>query len=252
MLPLILDEANKAGIEFNMYSTGKKEVRTKCPFCKADANRSEKFYLSLNATKNAFKCWFCQEGGGVIKFIALLQGTSEDEVKKQIFKGQERPKPKAHPAERLKKEQLQEIGLTPPKYQKDYLSYRRELDHTYKRWQEHQHQEKRDAYSLFYGLETKQAKIDMVREYAKRASLNSEEVMAEFVEAMFAHQKPSWAVDGEGLAYFFNHIDPQEFLEMAIGYLQEISNHYKEIEQEKKLMENYYKKLLERQYKKIS
>lgn len=109
LLPNVLDVAKQYNLEINPKTLNKKEVRCKCPFCKEDANRRNKYYLSLNPNKNVFKCWYCKESGGVLRFISLLTGRSENELIEKIRKKHGNTTPK-HPAERLTKHQLSLIG----------------------------------------------------------------------------------------------------------------------------------------------
>lgn len=109
LLPNIIDVAVRNNLEINKKTFKKKEVRCKCPFCKEDANKKNKFYLSLNASKNVFKCWYCKENGGVLRFISLLEGKSEQELIDELRAKNGNMK-KKHPAERLTKHQLALIG----------------------------------------------------------------------------------------------------------------------------------------------
>lgn len=104
-LPSILDVARAYEVEINPATLARSEVRAKCPFCREDANRPQKHYLSINPDKNVFKCWFCGEAGGVIRFEALLSGQIESQVAERY--GLVRRK---HPAERLTARQLRLIG----------------------------------------------------------------------------------------------------------------------------------------------
>lgn len=104
-LPSILDVAGAYGVEVNPATIARPEVRAKCPFCQADANQPRKYYLSINPDKNVFRCWFCGEAGGVIRFEALLSGQIESEVAERY--GLLRRK---HPAERLTARQLRLVG----------------------------------------------------------------------------------------------------------------------------------------------
>lgn len=82
MLPNILDVAAEHGLTFQPRSYGKKQTLAKCPFCLEDdqPRKRKKYYLSLNTHEQVFKCWYCGESGGVFRFMALLEGVSENEV----------------------------------------------------------------------------------------------------------------------------------------------------------------------------
>lgn len=56
-----------------------------------------------------FKCWYCKESGGVLRFIALLEGKSEQELIEELRQSHGWTREK-HPAERLTKRQLSMIG----------------------------------------------------------------------------------------------------------------------------------------------
>ena len=105
-LPSILDVARRYGVEINESTLDRAEVRAKCPFCRADANRPRKYYLSLNPAKNVFRCWFCGEAGGVVRFEALLSGRTEAAVMEAYGLGRK----DRHPAERLTARQLRIAG----------------------------------------------------------------------------------------------------------------------------------------------
>ena len=87
MLPPIIEVAIEHELQTNerCSSRSSKEVRFKCPFCEADANKEGKFYLSLNVADNLFKCWACGESGGVLKFIAILENISIEDVKRKLW-----------------------------------------------------------------------------------------------------------------------------------------------------------------------
>lgn len=150
MLPEILPVAEKYGLLIYERSRGKREVRAKCPFCKEDSKsgKERKFYLSLNTKDQVFKCWYCGESGGVFRFIALLEGTSESEVIERYRKGKRQQK--LHPAEKLTSRQLQMIGFQKPIWNKlkrrDYRYYERTCHYV---WSEWRHFIQTEKYFLF-------------------------------------------------------------------------------------------------------
>lgn len=137
VLPNILDVAKKHGLQADPRTAGQKEVRFKCPFCLADANRPKKFFLSLNERKNVFKCWLCQESGGVLKLISFLESVHETDLIEQLRK-KKGFRYQKHSVEKLTKAQLKHIGyekvdwIKNRKYDPDL--YRIFRDHVHKKW----------------------------------------------------------------------------------------------------------------------
>lgn len=86
MLPEILEVAKKHKLIINPRTLHNEEVLCKCPFCQEDSKpgKNRKYYLSLNAQSQVFKCWFCGESGGVLRFIALLEGVPEERCAQNI------------------------------------------------------------------------------------------------------------------------------------------------------------------------
>ena len=156
LLPNILQVAERNNLEVDSKSINKKEVRYKCPFCEADANRSNKFFLSVNEEKNVFKCWYCKESGGVLKFISLLEGKSEQDLIEEI-RQQSGSHYKKHPAERLTKSQLKMIGYPDINWVKnreyDYHLYKDFRDKVWNEWISYVSDKKRFCYQiLFVGI----------------------------------------------------------------------------------------------------
>jgi hypothetical protein len=70
--------------------------------------------LYLNEDRDVFFCQKCGAHGGSIAFHAWLRGTSFEEAKADLYPPAEHPqafKRPVHPAERLTKAQLSEIGF---------------------------------------------------------------------------------------------------------------------------------------------
>jgi hypothetical protein len=178
-----------------------KDTRYKCPFCKADQGKRDKYYLSLNTKDEVFKCWVCGESGGVLKFMALLQNTSIEEVKRQL-RGPSNTERKLHPAEKLTPAQLKDMGMIGPSWyqlrQRDYSYYRRVLDWTWEVWQEHVVEQKRDAYIFFCLAESSQGKVQVCQEAAKSLFLSATDLIIEFAAyAVGSKKKPEWATSAE-------------------------------------------------------
>lgn len=107
MLPDILSIADQHALIVNNKTRHREEAECKCPFCYEDSKPQKKrrYYLSLNTKDQVFKCWFCGESGGVLRFISLLEGVAEEEVRSRF-----RKRKVEHPAERLTRRQRKLIG----------------------------------------------------------------------------------------------------------------------------------------------
>jgi hypothetical protein len=137
ILPNILDVAKQHHLEVDRKTVGKKETRFKCPFCHADVNRAGKYYLSINEHKNIYKCWHCQESGGVLKLVSFLENKPESEMIEQLRKNNGFSYEK-HPAEKLTRSQLKLIGYEKIDWIKnreyDVELYKHFREHVYQKW----------------------------------------------------------------------------------------------------------------------
>jgi hypothetical protein len=157
MLPDILGIARKHQLVLNDRTVHNVEVQCKCPFCGEDGKpgKRRKFYLSLNTKDQVFKCWYCGESGGVFRFIALLEGVSEEEIRARY-----RRRKRAHPAERLTRRQRKLIGeVVEPDWdemkRRDHAYYLRTLDRLWSAWIDFLAFEIQEAWFwLLYGIET--------------------------------------------------------------------------------------------------
>lgn len=195
MLPSIIEVAQANELIFNKKTLNKKEVRCKCPFCMADANRPKKFYLSLNEEKNVFRCWYCGLKGGVLEFEAKLTGKPYEEIKKKYF-GE---KKYYHPAERLSPKQLEKINLLELK--KDYKQFKKSLDKVEAKWQEFVYKERVKAFAkLLIGIEIE--KYQQIVEIIQKQSENSEiPSLLDDVLNMYSSSKwDQWAIEGRKYA----------------------------------------------------
>lgn len=154
MLPNILDIADEHGLTFQPRSYGKKQTVAKCPFCLEDdqPRKRKKYYLSLNTQEQVFQCWFCKESGGVLRFMALLEGVPENEVIDR-YRKKSGSTYQRHPAEKLTSSQCKMMGLDA---KPDWIDIRHFDDHSYKElrelvwkaWKQFLWNEKRFAYQL--------------------------------------------------------------------------------------------------------
>ncbi|WP_018213658.1 hypothetical protein [Desulfitobacterium hafniense] len=199
MLPSIMEVAMQHGLKLNERSTRSvKDVRFKCPFCQVTEHPKykDKYYLSLNTSDNVFQCWSCGESGGVLKFIALLENKSVEEVKQELFhEGNNRVQRKLHPAEKLTPRQLKAAGFLLKNWGK--LSPK-EKDWIWSEWQLYVEQEKRLGYMFFLEAKTSEEIFAVIYEYACKLSVNPEDLLIEFSQAKFADKKkPRWAESAE-------------------------------------------------------
>ncbi|MFD1362779.1 CHC2 zinc finger domain-containing protein [Lentibacillus salinarum] len=199
LLPNVLEVADQHGLQLDSKTQGKKEVRTKCPFCHADAGKN-KFYLSLNKDKNVFKCWYCKESGGVLRFISLLDGVSEQELIEKIRK-KNGSTYKKHPAERLTTSQLQLIGYPKINWVKnreyDVNLYRAFREKVYREWLTYVDKQKELAYKLlFVGLSSGDLKgsIQKVKEMEQEMQI---EFLQELLDCLFQESKSDKTFDLE-------------------------------------------------------
>ncbi len=204
MLPSILEIARQQGLQMNAHcsSNSAKEMRFKCPFCEADANKNGKYYLSLNTTENLFKCWSCGEAGGVLKFMALLENTSVEEVKRKLWGDKKSPHKPLHPAERLIPAQLKAMGFIGcnswGRLKKENPSYHeRTLNWVWHEWQLYAIQLKRLAYMGLLCLTTTEEIHANCKLYAEQLALQTEDLLLELTRIKFSHRKPEWAKRAE-------------------------------------------------------
>lgn len=199
MLPSIIEVAIQHGLKMNERSTRSvKDVRFKCPFCQKieKPEHKDKYYLSLNTKDNVFQCWSCGESGGVLKFVALLENKSIEEVKQELFhKGNNRVQRKLHPAEKLTPRQLQSIGFLTKNWKRPSL---RDLEWIWSEWLLYVEQEKRIGYMFFLEAKTSEQILAVIHEYACKIGVNPEDLLIEFSQAKFADKKkPKWAESAE-------------------------------------------------------
>lgn len=152
ILPDIVEVAQSHHLDLASGSLNKREVLCKCPFCQEDQKpgKQRRYYLSLNPEKQTFKCWFCGEGGGVLRFVSLLTGTTEEQLLQQY-----RKRRLEHPAEGLTHRQRLLLGqaygyVTDPDWnqmkKRDKAYYLRTLDRMWGDWQQFIEEQKREAF----------------------------------------------------------------------------------------------------------
>lgn len=138
ILPNILEKAVEYGMVLTSLKHRPDEHRTNCPFCVKFGLKPDKGkHLYINTRKNTFKCYRCVEGGGVIKFISLMEGKSEKSILEAIL---EEIKKKNTPAKAPKKPEHPALGLTGSQLRLIHLPSRYEWpewwadDPEYKKW----------------------------------------------------------------------------------------------------------------------
>ena len=135
--------ADRNGLQ--LYKTSRPgQWKAHCPICQ-DGPR--KYHLYASSVKDTFCCHKCGARGGAVHFHAWLRGISFEEAKAELYPNT-REKKYTHPAERLTKEQLDELGYTlrkpnfkaPNGVDKDaWRKHRKaELDWIWHEWQEHE------------------------------------------------------------------------------------------------------------------
>lgn len=215
ILPNLVDVCENKGLMQDYRTSGKREVRFVCPFCNVDTDktgRKRKYHLSVNAEKNAFKCWYCGESGGVLRFLSLLENTSEKEIltrlkeEKGVTKKEGNSR-RLHPAEFLSVSQLRLIKLNPDTY-KAFINIscssparKYALDLVWERWNAYLDMERRWAYrELLIGLKCNRYTdvAESIRNRGKR--LRHERLLDEVLTAHKSEVLPEWAEDAHVLA----------------------------------------------------
>ncbi|MFF5996564.1 hypothetical protein AAGS61_17775 [Lysinibacillus sp. KU-BSD001] len=111
ILPNIVNVAQEYQIDIDPRTLGKREVLGKCPFCdNGHHKKTRRYYLSLNEDRNVFRCWYCNEQGGVLRFLSLLSGEAEGSILERLRNENKRSNYQKHNAEKLTTRQLQLIG----------------------------------------------------------------------------------------------------------------------------------------------
>lgn len=198
-LPSIINIAEKYKLEFDKKTYGRKETRTKCPFCHADSNRPDKYYMSLNTKDNVFKCWYCEESGGVLKFEALISDKSHDEVRSKYF-GERRKN--VHPAYSLTPDQLRRIGWQDKK-RDDFGQFVQSKEQVLKEWELFKYEELAKYHALFllmanYHKDKQKENYISFLEMVKSSEIDG---LKEIIEDEYKNpSERNWAVSGREIA----------------------------------------------------
>jgi hypothetical protein len=193
--PDIVTYATEHGLQLKpRQKNGKDEVYARCPFC-----NHHNFKLSLNPVKNCYRCWHCSEVGGIAKFIASIEGVSEQEV---IERYRSKKTRHMHPALKMTHEQRRLIGCAKlPDWelmrQRDPEYFKRTLDLLWDTWKAKEQELREDAYTHLYIsiitgeieiLEKKERVIKLVEEIGRRINVPILEQLREAYRT-----KPDWA-----------------------------------------------------------
>lgn len=125
-LPDILEIADAHGLEKSRYKGDRGWIRYNCPFCpQYGLSRDHNGKLYLHPGAKTFNCFRCGSKGGIIPFIALLEGKHEHDVTvrlQEAYKEKQQtngPKPlrkkkglENHPAMQLTTRQWKLMGFT--------------------------------------------------------------------------------------------------------------------------------------------
>ncbi len=197
ILPDIVDVARDHGLSLRQAGGRPGEYRANCPFCPGgDRGR----HLYINAYKNAFNCFKCGEKGGVLAFLARLEGRSELAVLEDL-RGKKKVKPRRfrHPAERLTADQLKMMGFVggrPDWYaerRKDPGYARRLADWIWAEWQQFTGYEKYCAALLLLVA----VRFGFYREAAALVRKRGEQLglplVEEVIRGVNSPDQPGWA-----------------------------------------------------------
>jgi len=205
MLPNILDVAHEHNLIFDSKSYGKKETLAKCPFCKEDSKPEKKkvYHLSLNTKDQVYKCWFCGEAGGVLRFEAKLSNIPFAKVREKYFG---KKKKNLHPAYKLTPEQLDEIGWLSFK-QKDFKGFQQKREQVLKDWKSYVYHELAKHFALFMCMahleNQKQKQKESLAWFIQKCRKKPIPKMYELIHNEYlkpAHERRNWAKRGTEIA----------------------------------------------------
>ncbi|WP_139490050.1 hypothetical protein [Brevibacillus dissolubilis] len=204
MLPDIIQLAEKNQLVFAPRQTGK-EVRCKCPFCRSDEGRKDKYFLSINPQKQVFKCWFCHESGGVCRLEALLTGVPESQVIDKYKTRSITERRLYHPAEKLTARQLAQIGFVSktPLFllkQRDRGYYQRTCQWIWQEWQEYIESQRYQAFRTYlvgvYSGKLQKA-VAHIREQERKVGV---ELLRNVLRIYASPTWPAWAKEAQHFA----------------------------------------------------
>ncbi|MGG1880342.1 hypothetical protein ABDI30_22605 [Paenibacillus cisolokensis] len=215
MLPDIVSIAEQHGLQINPSSKTREEVSCKCPFCYEDSKPGKKrrYYLSLNSKDQVFKCWFCGESGGVLRFISLLEGVPEEQVRQRY-----RKRKIVHPAERLSRNQRKQLrlymgdGIKEPDWnlmrKRDFAYYKRSLDFLWQQWSEFLETERQGAY-LWLIIGITNCKYQKYIERIRQREREIEASLLDYILQIYSSaSRPKWTENAERFVCNLRSVSP--------------------------------------------
>ncbi|QDX90917.1 hypothetical protein EEL30_00065 (plasmid) [Brevibacillus laterosporus] len=205
ILPSIVEIAQQNNLVFARRQYSKKELALKCPFCHADENNKDKHYLSINVSKNVFKCFFCGIKGGVLRFESLLTDTPEKEIHDKYRISSGHTKSNLHPVEQLTTHQLSQLGfLNKPNWRnlkkRDYEYYLNTREWIWKEWVNYIHSKQYLAYQLLIiGIAIgKYQKV--IAQITKIENEVQTPLVDRVLEIYSQEKRPKWTIQAEEFA----------------------------------------------------
>ncbi|AYB41763.1 hypothetical protein D5F52_26790 (plasmid) [Brevibacillus laterosporus] len=205
ILPSIVEIAQQNNLVFSKRQYSKKELALKCPFCHADENKKNKHYLSINVSKNVFKCFFCGIRGGVLRFESLLTDIPEKEIHDKYRTSVGHTKSMFHPVEQLTSHQIRQLGfLNKPNWGKlkkrDYRYYLDTRDWIWKEWLDYIHSKQYLAYQLLIigiAIGKYQKVIGQITKIEKEIQTP---LVDRVLEIYSQEKRPKWTIQAEKFA----------------------------------------------------
>ena len=117
----IVDTARRCGIDINSRTLKHREVEATCPFC--HDHGPGKYHLSLNTSKDLYRCNLCGAHGNSVTLYARLMGISNKEAYQALSK-----ESKVYPMPRREKTQA-EAERQPIALEQRHAAYTAMLEH---------------------------------------------------------------------------------------------------------------------------
>jgi hypothetical protein len=212
ILPDILDVATEHNLVFSQRPVHNRpqEKRAICPFHTCTTHRQPEFHLYINTEKNTFKCFSCGASGGVVKFIALLDNKTEQQVLEELRGNTKKTlrRRKVHPAEKLTAFQMKAMGFhhfqgwhqlkKVWKHNPDYI--KRQMDWVWREWQSYVQCRLENAYKLLLiGLMTGTYRhsVEWIKAESERLGVD---LLSKVLTIYSQPVRPPWTEDMHKLA----------------------------------------------------
>lgn len=212
ILPNIMDIAVEHNLAFSdrpIYNRPH-EQRAICPFHICSTHNKPEYHLYINKEKHTFKCFSCGEKGGVVRFIALLEGITEQQVLERLrapYKNHKRKN--VHPAERLNALQLKKIGFVNHCSWRDFKKkwetkspryIQVTMDFIWTRWQDYIQYRIEMAYKeLLIGLNSGKFK-EVIEKIKKDSNELGVDLLNPALKVYSSPVRPAWTEDMRKLA----------------------------------------------------